>query len=127
MELEYLSSSFSDYDENRAIDFYSTDNGVYGLYTDTNKIFSFQSSDLSENNNQDSFLEEETLKNLAETFIKNQSEVDLNELIPRHGQKGGNFFFRWEPSIPSQKNNVIEFIQVGIRKDGTIFSFVNAL
>lgn len=127
LEVEYLSSSISDYDENRAIERYSTENGVYEIYSDINEIFSFESKNLSKNNNKTVSLEKEVLKNLAETFIKKQLEIDFNELIPKHGQKSENFFFRWEPINPSTKNNVIEFIQVGIKTDGTIFSFTNAL
>lgn len=71
-------------------------------------------------------MNEKKLKKIAEEFIEKETNIDLSKLTPKHGQKGENFFFRWENPQINRINN-FQFIQVGIREDGYIFSFTNSI
>jgi hypothetical protein len=96
------------------------------------KIVEFSSRDLpvgSENkkviDNTPRYNQQE-LEAMARQFIAKNTNVNLDSLIPNHGNKGTNYFFRWEDK--SQKTaEGYPFIQVGFSQGGTLLNYTNAL
>lgn len=67
------------------------------------------------------------LETMARQFIaKNASNVNLEKLTLTQGNKGMNYFFRWEDK--SQKTlEEYPFIQVGFSQGGTFIGYINTL
>lgn len=69
------------------------------------------------------------LEVMAVSFItKHAPDVDLNALIPAHGNKEEiNYFFRWEDSLKNGLVGIRPFIQVGFSRGGDLLSYTNTL
>ena len=59
-------------------------------------------------------------------IVKNIPSVNFANLSSNHGQKGSNYFFRWEDRSKKTTEGY-PFVQVGFSQGGTLINYVDAL
>lgn len=133
LPVEYKSTAKSSYNSEVLAEYYVVGPDYYELDTRTNQVIQFGPAPLPWSEKPKQYdttprYTPEQLEALARTFIAERTKVDLTQLTPNHGDKGGvNFFFRWEDRTRARPDGSYPFIQVGFTRGGDLLSYTNSL
>jgi len=106
---------------------YSADGDTY-LFSDAHEMYAFTDKDInSEKPAGEKLYSYAELEDMAKIVLDEVTTVKIDELTAAHGNKEGNYFFRWEDTSTDIGGGINGFVQVGIRKDGWVFSYTYAL
>lgn len=106
---------------------YSADGDTF-LFSDAHKMYAFMDKDINgEKSTGEKLYSYAELQDMAKVLLSEVTDVKIDELTPAHGNKEGNYFFRWEDPSKKIDGDMNAFVQVGIRKDGWVFSYTYAL
>ena len=133
LAVNYKATSKSSYNALVSAEVYTTDFDQYEVDARNNKIIQFGPKPLEIGQESKKFdttdrYSKAELETMARQFIaKNASEVNIDDLTQKFGDKDGvNYFFRWEDTS-REIEDMHPFIQVGFSRGGDLLSYTNSL
>jgi hypothetical protein len=130
-KIEFIETGKSSNGLNVPVSLYYSGSDQYEVDT-TGKIVEFRSRDLPVGSENEKVVDntprysQQDLENMARQLIAKNVTVNLDNLIPNHGIKGANYFFKWEDRTRKTSEGY-PFIQVGFSQGGTLLNYINAL
>ncbi|MFA6973182.1 MAG: hypothetical protein WC238_00385 [Parcubacteria group bacterium] len=133
LAVNYKSTGKSVYNTTVADELYTTDYDQYDVDARNNRIIQFGPRPLAIGEAPKEYdttarYSKNELETMARQFIAtNASDVKLDDLTSRFGDKEGvNYFFRWEDTSKTVED-MHPFIQVGFTRGGDLLSYTNTL
>ena len=118
------------YDQNANVELYKSNKNIYTMDIATNELIEIDPINSSESGtqNSDKIQSQDALRKLAENLIKSVSKtLDVSKLVFSLGQKGANYFFRWEDTSKKLSSGMQPFVQVGYTQNGDLLNYVNTI
>lgn len=134
LTVQYESEGKSSYDEKSSVGIYTAGSNQYEVDAQTGNVIQFGPSPAvsaigdgtAKPGKESGALSSEELEAKAREFISSYTNIKLDKLIPNHGNKDMNYFFRWEDRS-QETTEGYPFIQVGLSQRGIMVSYVNTL